>query len=34
MNNLYLIYIFGNMIDDVCESNTNLLVNRYVNTSK
>ncbi len=27
MNNLYLIYIFSNMIDDISDSKTNLLIN-------
>lgn len=34
MNNLYLIYILGNMIDDVFDSEIDLVVNLAVNRCK
>lgn len=34
MNNLYLIYVLGNMIDDVFDSEIDLVVNLAVNRCK
>ncbi len=34
MNNLYLIYVLNNMIEDVADSNINLLFKLTVNKSK
>lgn len=34
MNNLYLIYIFSNMIENIGNSETDMIVNYIVNESK
>ncbi len=34
MNNLYLIYIFSNMIENIENSKTDIFVNHIVNESK
>jgi hypothetical protein len=34
MNNLYLIYIFSNMIENIENSKTDVIVNYIVNNSK